>query len=179
MLCHNFSQRSSGSTDIRFPDLSSVKIAIIFISHTKRVFKLTLGQDLLGALKAVPLNNPLQETFPQKITEEMSVLLRNEAPVRCIYFGNVNTLFPFKFHGLQDVQTQNFGFSLCLTAGLYIFHSKPLLPLIKSCEAEGKHEILVSSGTPFGLAFWTKDLMSGTTVRHQKASEKVSHAALG
>lgn len=64
MLCHNFSQRSSGSTDRRFPDLSSVKIAIIFISHTKRVLKLTLGQDLLGALKAVPLNNPLQETFP-------------------------------------------------------------------------------------------------------------------
>lgn len=59
MLWHNFSQRRSG-----FPDLSSVKIAIIFISHAKRVFKLTLGQDLLGALKVVPLNNPLQETFP-------------------------------------------------------------------------------------------------------------------
>lgn len=59
MLWHNFSQRRSG-----FPDQSSVKIAIIFISHAKRVFKLTLGQDLLGALKVVPLNNPLQETFP-------------------------------------------------------------------------------------------------------------------
>jgi len=43
ILCHNFTQRSSGSRDIRLPDLSSVKIAIVFISQAESVFKLTVG----------------------------------------------------------------------------------------------------------------------------------------
>lgn len=33
--------------------------------------------------------------------------------------------------------------------------------------------------TPISLFFWTKDLMIGTTARHQKTSEKVSHSASG
>lgn len=84
-MCHNFSQRRSGSRDVRFPDLSSVKIAIICISHAERVFKLTLGQDLLGALKLVLLINPLPEPlFLRKLQKKCLFFLRNEAPGRYI-----------------------------------------------------------------------------------------------
>lgn len=103
ILCHNINHRRSGRRHITFLDLSSVEIAIICITHAESVFKLTLGQDLLGTLKLILLNNPLQEPLFLRKLLKCPFFLRNEAPVRYILYGNVKALVPFNIQSLKNI----------------------------------------------------------------------------
>jgi len=58
---------------------------------------------------------------------------------------------------------------LLFNRSLHAFHTKPLLPLIKSCEAEVKHEV-VFSGNTVQFTFLDKRLNEWN---HCEASENV------